>query len=161
MNIWQAEPELVQELSALWLDGLSASQIARKLGRGLTRNAIIGKVYRLGLENPTMKTNTPRSPRERKLPKCAPLPIPVPPPPEAPPSLNLDIEQLTAATCRYPLGTEAPYSYCGHEPKPGAFIVPSIALWPTSPSSHTSASYEDWQQRLAPVGSPMLDPPLR
>lgn len=125
MNIWQAEPELVQELSALWLDGLSASQIARKLGHGLTRNAVIGKVYRLGLENPTMKTNTPRSPRERKLPKCAPIPLP---PPEAPPSLNLDIEQLTAATCRYPLGTEAPYSYCGHEPKPGRVYCPFHCL---------------------------------
>lgn len=32
----------------LWLDGLSASQIARQVG-GVTRNAVIGKVHRLGL----------------------------------------------------------------------------------------------------------------
>lgn len=41
--------ERVQLLSRLWLDGKSASQIATALGGGLTRNAVIGKVHRLGL----------------------------------------------------------------------------------------------------------------
>jgi GcrA cell cycle regulator len=35
-------------LTKLWSDGLSASQIAAELG-GITRNAVIGKVHRLGL----------------------------------------------------------------------------------------------------------------
>ncbi len=35
-------------LKKLWQDGLSASQIAKQLG-GVTRNAVIGKVHRLGL----------------------------------------------------------------------------------------------------------------
>ena len=35
-------------LKKLWLDGLTASQIAKQLG-GVTRNAVIGKVHRLGL----------------------------------------------------------------------------------------------------------------
>ena len=35
-------------LKKLWTDGLSASQIAKQLG-GVTRNAVIGKVHRLGL----------------------------------------------------------------------------------------------------------------
>ena len=39
----------VESLRKLWLDGLSASQIAKHLGGGLTRNAVIGKVHRLGL----------------------------------------------------------------------------------------------------------------
>jgi GcrA cell cycle regulator len=40
--------ERVEVLKKLWLDGHSASQIAKQLG-GVTRNAVIGKVHRLGL----------------------------------------------------------------------------------------------------------------
>ena len=40
--------ERVELLKKLWADGLSASQIAAELG-GITRNAVIGKVHRLGL----------------------------------------------------------------------------------------------------------------
>jgi GcrA cell cycle regulator len=38
----------VEVLKRLWSEGLSASQIAKQLG-GVTRNAVIGKVHRLGL----------------------------------------------------------------------------------------------------------------
>ena len=50
----------VEILSKLWAEGLSASQIAKELGE-VTRNAVIGKVHRLGLSgrakpsNPTKK----------------------------------------------------------------------------------------------------------
>jgi GcrA cell cycle regulator len=40
--------ERVELLKKLWTEGLSASQIASRLG-GVTRNAVIGKVHRLGL----------------------------------------------------------------------------------------------------------------
>jgi GcrA cell cycle regulator len=40
--------ESTELLKKLWADGLSASQIADRLG-GITRNAVIGKVHRLGL----------------------------------------------------------------------------------------------------------------
>ena len=39
----------VEILKKLWAEGLSASQIANKLGAGVTRNAVIGKVHRLNL----------------------------------------------------------------------------------------------------------------
>jgi GcrA cell cycle regulator len=39
--------ELLQK--KLWLEGWSASRIAGELAHGITRNAVIGKVYRLGL----------------------------------------------------------------------------------------------------------------
>jgi GcrA cell cycle regulator len=39
----------VGALKKLWLEGQSASQIAKQLGGGVTRNAVIGKVHRLGL----------------------------------------------------------------------------------------------------------------
>ena len=40
----------VELLKKLWGEGQSASQIAKELG-GVTRNAVIGKVHRLGLSN--------------------------------------------------------------------------------------------------------------
>lgn len=40
--------ERVELLKKLWAEGLSASQVAKQLG-GVTRNAVIGKVHRLGL----------------------------------------------------------------------------------------------------------------
>ena len=79
--------ERVELLKKLWLDGLSASQIAKQLG-GVTRNAVIGKVHRLGLSGraapsqpsrPTFKA--PRPPRpivdaarrgQRRAPSRAP-----------------------------------------------------------------------------------------
>ncbi|MBY8976716.1 GcrA cell cycle regulator [Rhodobacteraceae bacterium NNCM2] len=42
--------ERVEKLKELWGEGMSASQIAKSLG-GVTRNAVIGKVHRLGLSN--------------------------------------------------------------------------------------------------------------
>ena len=42
--------ERVELLKKLWAEGQSASQIAKELG-GVTRNAVIGKVHRLGLSN--------------------------------------------------------------------------------------------------------------
>ncbi len=41
--------ERVELLKKLWSEGLSASQIAGRLGSGVTRNAVIGKVHRLNL----------------------------------------------------------------------------------------------------------------
>ena len=43
-------PDRVEALKRMWSDGQSASQIANDLG-GVTRNAVIGKVHRLGLSN--------------------------------------------------------------------------------------------------------------
>lgn len=42
--------ERVEVLRKMWGEGLSASQIAKELG-GVTRNAVIGKVHRMGLSN--------------------------------------------------------------------------------------------------------------
>ncbi|MEM9967265.1 MAG: GcrA family cell cycle regulator [Pseudomonadota bacterium] len=51
--------ERVEILKKLWGEGQSASQIAKELG-GVTRNAVIGKVHRLGLSNrATSTTNKP------------------------------------------------------------------------------------------------------
>ena len=61
---WTAER--VELLKKLWADGLSASQIANELGN-VTRNAVIGKVHRLGLsgraKSPSSAAPRPRKPR--------------------------------------------------------------------------------------------------
>ena len=49
--------ERVELLKKLWQDGLSASQIAGELG-GVTRNAVIGKVHRLGLSGRGQPTSS-------------------------------------------------------------------------------------------------------
>src|ERR1700682_6193691 len=56
--------ERVETLKKLWTDGLSASQIAAELG-GITRNAVIGKVHRLGLSG-RAKSPSSAAPRPRK-----------------------------------------------------------------------------------------------
>ena len=50
--------ERTAALTKMWLDGMSASQVARQLG-GVSRNAVIGKVHRLGLDS----RQTPSRPR--------------------------------------------------------------------------------------------------
>jgi hypothetical protein len=42
------EPRM-ELLTRLWVAGETARTIAEKLGRGVTRNAVIGKAHRLGL----------------------------------------------------------------------------------------------------------------
>ena len=41
--------ERVKKLTLLWKNGNSASKIAIELGQGVSRNAVIGKIHRLGL----------------------------------------------------------------------------------------------------------------
>ena len=63
--------EVVEQLKQHWIDGKSASQIAGLLGNGVTRNAVIGKVHRLGLAG-RAKTPSTSVPRPRRL---APPPV--------------------------------------------------------------------------------------
>ena len=62
MQTWT--DDRVELLKKLWGDGLSASQIAGELG-GITRNAVIGKVHRLGLSG-RAKAPSSSVPRQRK-----------------------------------------------------------------------------------------------
>jgi len=131
--------ERVDVLKKLWLEGLSASQIAKQLG-GVTRNAVIGKVHRLGLsgrEAPSQPARpafkAPRQPRplaanppiqQRRL-AVEPLTIVAPPPPPAP-VVHLPapyIEQPGTATvltlgahmCKWPIGDPSrdDFRFCG------------------------------------------------
>ncbi|KUP94480.1 GcrA family cell cycle regulator [Tritonibacter horizontis] len=66
--------ERVELLKKMWGEGQSASQIAKELG-GVTRNAVIGKVHRLGLSNRTTGGAKPAAePKEKPAPKVAAKP---------------------------------------------------------------------------------------
>lgn len=86
----------VELLKKMWGEGQSASQIAKELG-GVTRNAVIGKVHRLGLSNRSGTTSStdkteaksgtsPKAakpkvstkPAAKPAPKAEPAPAPTP-----------------------------------------------------------------------------------
>lgn len=69
--------ERVELLRKLWMDGLSASQIAGELSNGITRNAVIGKVHRLGLSGRVKCAAPAAAARPRP---AAPRPHRAPPP---------------------------------------------------------------------------------
>jgi GcrA cell cycle regulator len=116
----------IEQLKSLWTEGLSASHIARVMG-GISRNAVIGKVHRLGLAG---RATAPRSERVRHpmAPKLS-LRSHVPPPPiiEEDPIVLEDGSFATVLTindrmCRWPIGdpAENEFHFCGHKPKTGS-----------------------------------------
>src|SRR4051812_12491117 len=66
MTVLTWTDDRVEQLKKLWEAGLSASQIAAELGN-VTRNAVIGKVHRLGLSG-RAKSPSSAAPRQRKAP---------------------------------------------------------------------------------------------
>ena len=116
--------ERVDMLKKLWLDGLSASQIAKQLG-GVTRNAVIGKVHRLGLSGraaPSQPARTvfkaPRPARPVATPAShSQSPVPVAPRPivydEQPGSAT--VLTLGAHMCKWPIGDPSAdsFTFCG------------------------------------------------
>lgn len=120
----------VDQLMTLWESGLPASRIAAALGTGKSRNAILGKLHRLGkLEaKPVERTDEererprpPRPPRQQpSMPKIvkamAPPPKLVVPPPVAIRGAGVTIPTLEAHHCRFPIGDPgtADFRFCGH-----------------------------------------------
>jgi GcrA cell cycle regulator len=62
--------ERIERLKKMWHDGATASQIADELG-GVSRNAVIGKAHRLGLEQRPSPVK-PGEEKELKKPAAAP-----------------------------------------------------------------------------------------
>src|SRR3954463_14320210 len=68
--------ERIDRLKSLWTQGMTASQIADELG-GVSRNAVIGKAHRLGLQSrpsPVKPNEPPPQPRARTRPGPARAP---------------------------------------------------------------------------------------
>jgi len=126
--------ERVELLKQLWLDGKSASQISAALGNGLTRNAVIGKVHRLGLAGrPKSSSSVSGAVRAPRVRSASPRPAAVRAAPRprmvhgntalafahdyqiedrpaaledvvVPMSLRVTIVDLKEAMCKWPLG---------------------------------------------------------
>jgi GcrA cell cycle regulator len=62
--------ERIERLKKMWHDGATASQIADELG-GVSRNAVIGKAHRLGLEQ---RPSPVKAGEEKEARKAAPAP---------------------------------------------------------------------------------------
>ena len=69
--------ERVEKLKKMWGEGQSASQIAKELG-GVTRNAVIGKVHRLGLSNRSGGGGAKADSKPKAAPKTEAKPKPAP-----------------------------------------------------------------------------------
>ena len=129
----------------MWQDGESASFIADTLGAGLSRNAVIGKIHRMGLfsrdkgrkqgqryypdnqsqprprapQGESARTESPRVERQR-LPSGALNPYLIP---DAESDLAIPVEQrktiqqLTSRTCKWPVGDpgSVDFFFCGAE----------------------------------------------
>jgi GcrA cell cycle regulator len=110
--------ERIERLKKMWHDGATASQIADELG-GVSRNAVIGKAHRLGLEQRPSPVK-PGEEKEVKKPATAAAPKTVAPKAEAPraaaPAAHPS-PQAGAAPQR-PAGPEMQYRSIG----PGGFI---------------------------------------
>ena len=130
--------ERVELLKKLWQDGLSASQIAKQLG-GVTRNAVIGKVHRLGLSGraapsqparPVFKAprparpvaTAPAAPRRvvTEEVRTAPMPVPVHRI-EEPGSAT--VLTLGAHMCKWPIGDPSSdgFTFCGRRSSEGPY----------------------------------------
>lgn len=101
--------ERVETLKKMWGEGQSASQIAKELG-GVTRNAVIGKVHRLGLSNrATGAAEEPeaKAPVREEAPKpveaAKPEPKPAAPPPRPTAPVNPTMAQVVNNVTPLPL----------------------------------------------------------
>ena len=92
--------ERVELLKKMWGEGQSASQIAKELG-GVTRNAVIGKVHRLGLSNRAGSggnaATTAKPAATKPEAKAAPKEKTAPTAPKTKPIVDITAEPTTAA----------------------------------------------------------------
>ena len=141
----------VTRLKSLWLDGHSASAVARQLG-GVTRNAVIGKVHRLGLSGRTQPSppdrlkRAPTQPAVRMRSPARPVAKPIPftatlvraAPAIDPDTPRTPLLRLSACGCRFGLGDprDDGFGFCGAPRVRGAYCAPhaEIAYQPPSPT---------------------------
>jgi len=136
MTVLTWSDDRVEQLKKLWEGGLSASQIAAELGN-VTRNAVIGKVHRLGLSG-RAKSPATAAPRQRKARPAQQMmrvarpvsrgntalahafdmelePDPVTYDNVVPMSQRLSLLELNEATCHWPVGdpSSPDFFFCG------------------------------------------------
>jgi GcrA cell cycle regulator len=128
--------EQIELLKQLWALGLPASEIGSRLG-GFTRNAVLGKVHRLGLDlrkpPPLHSHRRPRQKRKDTVlvfkrpiePETAPA-KPVAMPSSKPNMRRLQVWQLEERMCRWPVGDPRRHGFffCGADAREGEIYCP-------------------------------------
>ncbi len=162
----------VEMLKKLWTEGLSASQIAKQLG-GVTRNAVIGKVHRLGLSGratpsrPPRRTVTVSRPRPAVRPQRAPTAPAAPrrpavaairPPMKPAPLPNGEyatVLTLSDHICRWPIGDpgEADFQFCGRRSKTGSPYCEAHAQMAYQPVRRRRRTEEDADAALDAIAA--------
>lgn len=122
--------ERVEQLKKMWSEGQSASQIAKELG-GVTRNAVIGKVHRLGLSNRTTGAAPAKPEPKAAKPAAAARP-------EAKPKAQMKTESARPQPAKAP---EAPAEAAAEAPRPAPTparrqIIPAGQPLPPQPSAN-------------------------
>ncbi len=108
--------ERIEKLKVMWEGGKTASVIAEELG-GVSRNAVIGKAHRLGLQS------RPSPVAAKDVEQAAPAPTPAPPAPPAPPAAIKPAAPAAAAPVEPAVARMAP-------PPPNPF-PPHVPTGPT------------------------------
>lgn len=113
---WTEERTML--LKTLWSEGVSCQKIADEIG-GITRNAVIGKVDRLGLEKRKRKKAEPKDRRTRRsyvrlVPDLFEDALP---PPDF---LGIPFVETDKKTCMYPEGDGAHMLFCGQPQTEGS-----------------------------------------
>ena len=115
--------ERVETLKRMWGEGQSASAIAKELG-GVTRNAVIGKVHRLGLSNRTEEAEAAPAPAAEPEKKAEKKPAPKPEPAPEPVAAKAEAVE------------EEPSTQPAYTPQPRRQIVPAGQPLPPQPSAN-------------------------
>ena len=140
--------ERVETLKKMWAEGQSASQIAKELG-GVTRNAVIGKVHRLGLSNrvgpgtpaedegTAASATTTAAPSPAAPAKPAPAPRAVAPEPAPRPAPTAPAPQPVAAEPMAPPMDSSTITFSPTAPIPlRKAIIPAGQPLPPQPSAN-------------------------
>lgn len=107
-------PARISTLMALWAEGISTLEIGRRLG--VTKNAVVGKVHRLGLpkrQSPINSTPRKREPKPDNARRVAPRQVQKPK--EVPQGTIFGMENLSAGMCNWPEGEPGTehFNFCG------------------------------------------------
>lgn len=119
----------IGRLKKLWNEGQTAEQVSRDLGHGITRSAVLGKVYRLGLSagRATVPAKAPPRPasalprRDAVSVMHAKLGLK-----GAWESGSATVQSVGRHQCRWPLGdpADAEFSLCGRPVSRGVYCGP-------------------------------------
>jgi GcrA cell cycle regulator len=129
-------PDRVAALKRLHEAGLTCSEMAREIG--VTRNAVIGKISRLGLSRPQGEAPPRREPRAQAKPRRSQprilrlLRAEAFSPAEDEPNddgQRTSLFELSPQNCRWPIGSPGAddFGFCGNEPVAGFPYCPRHA----------------------------------